>query len=74
MRNNQKGLDVAGWRTFDFTLMRDSADATIMVSDEIIRDYMSYIATCRQSNQRSLSFADWITATPADALRPTTRA
>jgi hypothetical protein len=58
---------VTGWKSYDFTLMRDADDATILVSDEIIRDYMSYVASCRRTNERSLSFADWICMSPPRA-------
>lgn len=60
-------MEADGWKTFDFTLMRGAGGSPILVSDEIIRDYLSYVTTCRKSRSRTMSFSDWITASPKPA-------
>lgn len=54
-------MEAAGWKSFDFTLMRGAGGLPLLVSDEIIRDYLAYVSTCRQAKSRTMSFSDWIT-------------
>lgn len=54
-------MEAAGWKSFDFTLMRGADGCPLLVSDEIIRDYLAYVSTCRESHARTMSFSDWIT-------------
>jgi hypothetical protein len=60
-------MEAAGWRTFDYTLLRGADGKPVLVSDEIIRDYVRYVTTCRRANADTLSFADWITAADDEA-------
>lgn len=62
-------LQVNGLTTFNYTLMQDEVGGSLLVCDTIIKDYLSYLTTCRKAARPSLSFTDWIQA-PQIELRP----
>ncbi len=57
-------LPTTGWTRFDFTLMTSATNERVLVSDDIVRDYLAYLATCRQSHMRPMNFATWLVASP----------
>lgn len=65
-----KALAAPGWTTFDYTLMQSSEGFAVLVSDEIVRDYMSYMTTCRRAKQHAMDFSSWLTTSSVTALEP----
>ncbi len=62
MFNAMEFGNVPGWKGFDFALMRSETGKPVLVSNDVIRLYMSYVAAQRHQNEETLSFGDWIVA------------
>ncbi|MFT6399263.1 MAG: hypothetical protein ACJAYU_004028 [Bradymonadia bacterium] len=61
-------IEVNGWTSFNYTLMQDAVGGSLLVCDTIIKDYLSYLTTCRKAKRPILSFTDWIRAQQIELL------
>ena len=53
--------DLGGLKEIRYSVMQDEHGRSILISNEIVKAYLSYLATCRAKQLDELSFGEWMT-------------